>query len=434
MNRAFVFVVVLLLASAVGWVTAEGNGAWAASAVVAIIWVAFESSQFTRFETMLKDPLRSAALWGHWAELGSWLQQFKRRQSEQTLSADQKLTDFLHAIQVSPNGVVMLDSSRRITWANQQAEGLLGIAYQNDEQQLITNIVRDPDFIDYLQSGQFNQECFLTSPRATAEKPLRLSIQLFEYGEGQSLLMARDVTSIERAEAIRRDFVANVSHEMRTPLTIVHGFIETLQQLPLERDQQLRYLASMGQQTKRMEALISDLLVLAKLDSETSAPVTQWSSLEGIVARVAAVSKALTNDHKIDWQVLPDIELAGEESQIESALSNLVSNAIRYSPAGSTITVQTNVPERGGLIISVQDEGAGIANEHLSRITERFYRVDKSRSRDSGGTGLGLAIVKHILTRHDAQLKIDSRLGYGSTFSIVWPNHRIRSHGTRAAA
>ncbi len=423
-----------LVTTCAGWLVGSGPGAFVGLALTALAWVGFESIQFERFEALVQDRKHADKLYWHWAQLSAWLHRFKRRQSEQTLSADQKLADFLHAIQVSPNAVIMLDVKRRVTWANQQAKRLLGVDTLTDELQLISNIVRDPDFIEYLQGDEFYQECFINSPSATPDSPLRLSIQIFEYGEGQSLLMARDITSIERAEAIRRDFVANVSHEMRTPLTIVHGFIETLQHLPLSAQQQQHYLASMGEQTKRMEALISDLLILAKLDAETTAPMQQWVRLDGVIARVAAMSHSLSTSHSIVWDVLPDIELAGDESQIESALSNLVSNAIRYSAPGSTVTIGTQIEPSSALYLSVRDQGAGIAQEHLPRITERFYRVDKSRSRDSGGTGLGLAIVKHILTRHDAQLKINSQLGVGSTFTIVWPVHRLRSQGTQAVA
>ncbi len=420
--------------SAAGWFSLGPDAAWTCLALWSIAWIAYDEMQFKRFEALLKLEQANGKLSGRWTELAGWLHRFTRKQSEQTLGANKKLTDFLHAIQVSPNAVIMLDEKKKITWANQQANNMLGVNGQTDLLQLVTNIVRNPEFIEYLQSGEFSHDCSFNSALATPDKPLKLSVQVFEYGEGQSLLLARDVTSIERAEATRRDFVANVSHEMRTPLTVIHGFVETLKSLPLSREQQLQYLTTMGQQTTRMEALLADLLVLAKLDSETTAPTQEWSSLQNICSRVASVCQSVSVGHQLQWSMMPGIELAGDEAQIESALSNLVNNAIRYSATGSTVKIQTTLQNNADLIISVQDQGLGIAREHLPRITERFYRVDKNRSRDSGGTGLGLAIVKNILIRHDALLKIDSQPGEGSTFSIVWPSHRIRSQALKAVA
>jgi two-component system, OmpR family, phosphate regulon sensor histidine kinase PhoR len=434
MARVVLFIAVGAVLSTLAWIGLGPHVAWASCALWAVAWIGYDAIQFHRFEELLKQGTTTKTLSGRWTELAGWLQRFTRKQSEQTVGANKKLTDFLHAIQVSPNAVVMLDEKKKITWANQQANNMLGVNGQTDLMQLVTNIVRNPEFIEYLQSGDFSHDCSFGSALGTPDKPLKLSLQVFEYGEGQSLLLARDITSIERAEATRRDFVANVSHEMRTPLTVIHGFIETLKSLPLDRAQQLKYLTTMGQQTTRMEALLADLLVLAKLDSETTAPMQEWSNLQSICSRVASVCQSLSANHHLQWSIMPGLELAGDEAQIESALSNLVNNAIRYSPEGSTVKIQTSTQNNADLIISVTDQGLGIAREHLPRITERFYRVDKNRSRDSGGTGLGLAIVKNILIRHDALLRVDSHLGDGSTFSIIWPSHRVRSQTLKAVA
>jgi two-component system, OmpR family, phosphate regulon sensor histidine kinase PhoR len=408
--------------------------ALAITCLVAIAWVGFEANQFEHFEALLQGEKKTSKLYFHWAQLSSWLQRFTNRQALQANEANQRLTDFLHAIQVSPNAVIMLDAQRRVTWSNQQAANLLGVKAQTDELQLITNIVRDPVFVDYIQGNQFSQECLVDGALSTSKAPLKLSIQLFEYGQDQSLLLARDVTGLERADAIRRDFVANVSHEMRTPLTVVHGFIETLQTLPLERPDQLKYLHSMGQQTRRMDALLTDLITLAKLESVSNAALEPWVSLGVIGERVAVTTKLTSDKNQVQWQLPSGIELAGDEGQIESALSNLVTNAIRYSDVGSPVLVSCLATTNGGLEITVKDSGVGIAREHLTRITERFYRVDKGRSRDTGGTGLGLAIVKHVLTRHEAHLRIESQLGVGSTFTIEWPAHRTRIHQTELSA
>jgi two-component system phosphate regulon sensor histidine kinase PhoR len=250
-----------------------------------------------------------------------------------------------------------------------------------------------------------------------------LAIQLIPYGESQTLLLARDITQAERVETMRRDFVANVSHELRTPLTVLVGFLETVRELKLDPQRVRDYIGMMREQAARMHRIIEDLLALSVLESAPP-PSGERVRIAPLLERLSADATALSGGrHHIVVQGRPQVDLLGAESEITSAFGNLLSNAVRYTPAGGTVTVAwQDGPE--GAVFSVADTGVGIAPEHLPRLTERFYRVDRSRSRETGGTGLGLAIVKHALARHQAHLEIDSTPGAGSRFSVHFPASR----------
>jgi len=247
------------------------------------------------------------------------------------------------------------------------------------------------------------------------------------------LLLSRDITVLEQAEAMRRDFVANVSHEIRTPLTVLGGFVETLQTLRLDDSERQQYLALMAQQAERMQTLVSDLLTLSKLEGsappgvhvQVSVPVLMRQLESDALSLSQVMGQSSEADHKFVFDCAFDGFLAGAASELLSAMGNLVSNAVRYTPAGGNITVNVRLRADGCLIFSVADTGPGIAAEHLGRLTERFYRVDRSRSRETGGTGLGLAIVKHVAQRHGAVLAIESTVGRGSVFSLVFPSQRV---------
>ena len=359
------------------------------------------------------------------------------RDRERSLDAsDQRLKDFLSAIQASPNGVVMLDAYAQIEWCNQTAATHLGIHPERDLMQRVGNLLRDPVFAAYMAVEQPVEPVVLAGYRHRIERPVRISLQRHRYGEGKQLLLTRDVTLLEQAEAVRRDFVANVSHEIRTPLTVMSGFIETLQTLVLTADEQTRYLALMGLQANRMQGLVEDLLTLSRLEGS---PVPSFENvlpihrlLQSCEQEARGLSQTIASgEEKQDIQFdlspkLIDVMVMGEVREIQSALSNLVSNAVRYTPAGGRIHVAVEPGDEGALWMIVSDTGAGIAAEHLPRLTERFYRVDRSRSRDSGGTGLGLAIVKHVMQRHGGSLLITSQVGKGSQFKLVFPANRWR--------
>jgi two-component system phosphate regulon sensor histidine kinase PhoR len=373
------------------------------------------------------DPPLPTGLWGEVAER---MRRALRGREQLATDADARLQEFLAAIQASPNGVVLLDREGRIEWCNQTAAQQLGIDPERDLQQLIGNLLRDPAFAAYNAGGDYSGEAIIQGRDSSPNRPLRLSVHLHPYGEGRKLLLVRDVTALEQAEAMRRDFVANVSHEIRTPLTVLAGFIETLQSLRLPDADRARYLDLMARQGHRMQTLVSDLLTLSRLEGSPLPGFGEWTTVAALMAQCEQEGRALTavlgRSQDLRFAPVPDREVAGAPSELLSAMSNLVSNAVRYTPAGGSIAVQWRDLPDGRGEFSVTDTGPGIAAEHIPRLTERFYRVDRSRSRDTGGTGLGLAIVKHVLQRHGAELRVDSVPGSGSTFAIVFPANRVR--------
>ena len=363
---------------------------------------------------------------GFWGELGYRIERLLRSR-DAALSAEQgRLAQFLSAIEASPNGVLLLDRRDEIDWCNAVAADHLGLNPKRDRGQAITNLVRAPAFVSYLQVGDWQEPVIFT----TRDGELTVAVSLRRFGEGQKLLVSQDVTERLRAEAMRRDFVANVSHEIRTPLTVLSGFVETLANLPLAKAEQARVLVLMQQQSARMEALVADLLILAQLEGSPRPPADRWVPVGPLLQRVMDDATALSaGRHEIvkgdgDW---PAVALAGSEAELLSAAANLASNAVRYTPSGGRIGIGCRQQADGGLLIEVRDNGPGIAREHLPRLTERFYRVDPSRARDTGGTGLGLAIVKHVMTRHGGVLQIDSTVGKGSCFVLLLPGVRVQS-------
>jgi len=332
---------------------------------------------------------------------------------------------FIEAFQASPNGIVMLDNQDQIEWCNSIAERFFGLSFKRDALQRINYILRNPEFVQYLSTRRF-EEPLLIEKMGSASN-LSLLLQIFPFAENHRLLLAQDVTDLRKAEAMRRDFVANVSHEMRTPLTVMMGFLETMQSLELEPKQKKEYLELMMFQGHRMKSLVEDLLTLANLESNALPAASKLIVVSGSVfAFLRGDAEALSQGrHTFRFECDATVGLLGDEQEILSAFGNLISNAVRYTPDGGEITIQWDRDTKGRGIFSVRDTGPGISAEHLPRLTERFYRVDRSRSRDTGGTGLGLAIVKHIANRHQAQLSIESMVGVGSQFTLVFPAERI---------
>ncbi len=401
-----------------------------------LIWFFLDLSRGARLLRWLRRGNVSsvAVTSGLWGEVSDRARRLVRAREQQTLESDNRLQDFLAALQASPNGVVLLDVHGRIEWFNQMAAAHFGFDAQRDMLQHFGNLVRDPGFAAYFASGDYRRDVTMPGRESTPTRPVRLSVHLHPYGDGRRLLLSQDVTALEQAEAMRRDFVANVSHEIRTPLTVLTGFVETLQTLPLNEQERERYLALMAQQTQRMQTLVSDLLTLSRLEGSPLPGATDWVPLRLLTQQLEQEGRALSavlNQgtacvHELKFEPTLDAEIAGSLHELLSAMSNLVGNAIRYTPAGGVIQVRSLLLGDGRAEFSVQDTGPGIAPEHIPRLTERFYRVDRSRSRDTGGTGLGLAIVKHVLQRHGAELRIESVPGKGSVFSILFPASRVR--------
>jgi two-component system phosphate regulon sensor histidine kinase PhoR len=359
---------------------------------------------------------------GAWGEVFTRLYK-ARRESEVT---QRRLLDneerFRRTISALPEGILLIDAALQIEWCNPEAERHLGISLKADQGLRLTNLVRDPSFVAFMTSSRFEEPLVF---RPLSRPSLVLSVGVIEFEPARSIVITRDVTQTERVDAMRRDFVANVSHELRTPLTVVNGFLETLldADMPLD-DLRRRHLQLMHEQAGRMNRLIEDLLMLSRLESQESALLEEDVDMPRLLHDVAGDARALSNGRHTITVECDGAHVRGSRDELRSAVGNLVSNAIRYTPAGGTITLSWKVGTDGATV-SVQDTGIGVAPEHIPRLTERFYRVDKSRSRETGGTGLGLAIVKHVLLRHDGRLDIESQLGLGSTFSAWLPRARL---------
>ena len=440
LGRFVVFALLHLFAGVVGWWLDGMPGALVGIVVAGLAVMALDMARGARLNGWLSEgELRQNPFkYGLWGELSERMSRIARRLEKQDLDSQKRLSDFLAAIQASPNGVVLLDAKGAIEWCNQTAAGHLGIDAERDRQQLIGNLVRDPTFTDYFRGSNFKHEIVIPGRSASSSRPVRLSVQIHPYAqdleEGKRLLLTRDITALEQAEVMRRDFVANVSHEIRTPLTVMAGFIETLQNLPLSEAERTRYLDLMATQSRRMQTLVNDLLTLSRLEGSPLPSFAEWTAIgqlhETFSHEARALSDSLTVSGAVAQRLVfhpaPMKALSGSGPELLSALSNLVNNAVRYTPAGGVIEVCWSVLADGRLEFAVSDTGPGIAPEHIPRLTERFYRVDRSRSRETGGTGLGLAIVKHVAQRHGAELKIESTLGAGSRFSLSFAVARQR--------
>jgi two-component system phosphate regulon sensor histidine kinase PhoR len=408
-----------LLASLIGALAGELWG-WTAFAGALLVIALHHYRHLAGLERWLAEPKpnRVPEGRGSWDDVLTSLHRFERAAARREEQLADALLRFRRAAQALPDGVVILDGDNRIEWCNRTAEAHLEIDGAADAGQPIGHLVREPEFIEYLAAPDDAAPVRIARGAGRA-----LSLQLIPFGQAQKLLLSHDVTQAERVETMRRDFVANVSHELRTPLTVLVGFLETVRELKLDPQRMRDYLAMMQDQSTRMRRIIEDLLTLSQLESAPPPP-DERVRMAALLQRLIVDAAALSNGrHAISLDGTPGADLVGAESELASAFSNLVSNAIRYTPSGGKVRiVWHDGPE--GAEFTVEDTGLGIAPEHIPRLTERFYRVDRSRSRDTGGTGLGLAIVKHAAARHQASLEIDSKPGAGSRFTVRFPPQR----------
>jgi two-component system phosphate regulon sensor histidine kinase PhoR len=410
------FLAGLLAGSAWGW------GVLAGGLLALLLW---HARHLSRLQRWLTNPLPGQVPEGTgvWDEVLAALHRLERDAAKRERGLADALARMRRAVQALPDGVVILDGANRIEWCNRTAERQLMLDGRADLGQNIANLVREPEFVEYLREPQDQPV------RVTRGRGIALSLQLIPVGETQKLLLARDVTQTERVDAMRRDFVANVSHELRTPLTVLVGFLETVRELKLDPQRQRDYLGMMQEQAARMQRIIDDLLTLSALDAAPPASTDRRVAVRPLLERLKADAEALSGGkHTIKLNVDTPNDLLGVDSELASAFGNLVSNAIRYTPPGGTVTLAWREGPDGARF-SVEDTGIGIEPEHIPRLTERFYRVDRSRSRETGGTGLGLAIAKHALARHDATLEIESEIGKGSRFTARFPAHRLTAQG-----
>jgi two-component system phosphate regulon sensor histidine kinase PhoR len=432
LNRVLLVVVFVLIGAGVGAIVGDVVGTRQlgpaiGAAVAASFFVLIDSVRAARLMNWLRGDLERAAPRdrGFWGEAAYRVERALRRRDRALGQEQERFAQFMSAIEASPNGVLLLDAADQIQWLNPVAATHFGLDPARDRLQRVTNLVRSPIFVAYLQAGQFDDPVVFATPGGDST----LSVIVSRYGDNMRLVLTQDITERERTEAMRRDFVANVSHEIRTPLTVLAGFVETIASLPLTEVERERVLALMTQQTARMTTLVEDLLTLAKLEGSPRPTCDRWTPVSRLFKQVESEGQGLSaGRHTLRFSVQGDDEMAGNDSEWASAVGNLVSNAVRYTPSGGTITVAWVHRPDGNAEIEVKDTGPGIAREHIGRLTERFYRVDGSRSRDTGGTGLGLSIVKHVVQRHGGELDIQSEVGRGSTFRIVVPAARVRPH------
>ncbi len=362
---------------------------------------------------------------GRWRDIFTAMQKLRKARLSEVMALEQRLTRYFNAAAVLPDGVILLDSSDHIEWVNASAAKHFGIDMQRDLGTLITQLVRQPVFYDFLTRfhvGDVPPEASVTV--ITGDRHLQM--HLLRFSDQGTLLLTRDVSLALRTEKMRRDFVANVSHELRTPVTVIGGFLEQLtSDDPPDRKDSQRFLAMMRDQAERMRRLIEDLLTLSRLENDERAPSQTEVNVPALIEDLLEEARALSaGRHTIDVAEVCEVHVTGNKDELRSAFGNLVSNAIRYTPEGGKIQLSWHLLVSGPAF-SVTDSGIGIAPEHIPRLTERFYRVDRGRSTASGGTGLGLAIVKHALARHQGKLHIQSTLGRGSTFSARLPAARV---------
>ena len=430
MNPAWASALALSLAAAAAGLLWH----WAAAAAVLALGVAVHAFHLAAFLRWLRRPTRDSlpAGRGAWEEAFATLHRHLKDRDEERDRLRHALAQFRDAGRALPDGVLVLDREHRIEWANPTAARHFSLDARRDLGQPVSHFVRHPDFVAWLEAGDFREPLTLRGVRGDAA----LQLRLIEFGAEQKLLNSRDITAQEKLETMRRDFVANVSHELKTPVTVLAGFVETLADASLELPgaQRQRYLGLMAEQARRMQRLIEDLLTLSALESSAAPAEEQPIDVRPFVEKLAEEARALSGGrHKLVVQVARDARLTGSVMELHSAFSNLVSNAVRYTPEGGTVTLDWRLEGARGAF-EVQDTGIGVEPRHIPRLTERFYRVDQGRSRESGGTGLGLAIVKHVLTRHQARLEVHSEPGRGSTFRAVFPAERVSPRDPAKAA
>jgi len=408
---------VFLTGGVLWWIA--GPVAGLALALVGVVTALFvQLSYLHQLGEWLNDP-QSGRLpdgWGAWTDVFARLYRMRREDERNQKELAEWLARFRQAMHLLPEGVAIMDDVLFLEWCNPAAERHLGLTIERDKGLRVTNLVRHPDFIDYIILGRYEQ------PLTLSIRGRKIECRIIPFENRRQILVTHDATDTERVEAMRRDFIANASHELRTPLTVIVGFLEIALLDPgLDAATRVAHLKLMTEQGQRMQRLIEDMLTLSRLESDEFPLRRERVDVTALVDSVAAEARALSGGRHEIAVVVDGPDVMGSMEELRSAFANLASNAVRYSPQGGRIALAWR---RGDddLQFSVTDCGIGIDPQHISRLTERFYRVDKSRSRETQGTGLGLAIVKHVLLRHGGRLKISSVPGQGSTFTASLPN------------
>jgi len=350
---------------------------------------------------------------GYWSEL-TYLVSKKQLALEKHVDLNlYKSEQFKAASMLIPDAIISLDQRNHIEWFNSVSKSLISVRRQ-DVGSKIESVIRQPEFLQYLRSKEYSKPITTSS---LSKQPRTLEIHIIPYFDNHKLLVVRDITELYQLAQIRRDFIANASHELRTPLTVLRGYLELMVDSPGSHKQQWGTpLEHMETQAHRMQAIIEDLLTLSTIESESITAEVREVDVPALLVQVQKDAARLgSQSHQFTFDIEQGLTIKGYEEPLKSVFTNLVSNAVRYSPDGGEIVVRWYT-HKNKAVFEVKDQGLGISDEHLPRLTERFYRVDKDRSRVTGGTGLGLAIVKHVLERHASHLKVESVLGKGSTF------------------
>jgi two-component system phosphate regulon sensor histidine kinase PhoR len=365
--------------------------------------------------------------WGAWTDIFSRLYRLRRDDEKNRTELSEWLARFRQAMSLLPDGVVIMDDVLFLEWCNPAAEKHLGLKNNRDKGMRVTNLIRNPDFMDYIILGRYEQ------PLTLSFRERKLIVQIIPFENRRQILVTHDVTESERIEMMRRDFIANASHELRTPLTVINGFLEIASsQTNLDPQTRNAHLKLMTEQGHRMQNLVEDMLTLTRLESIDYPLRPERVVVNSLLGQILEEAKALSAGRHVITLASDGPDVKGSTEELRSAFSNLVSNAVRYTPKSGHIKLSWNM-RAAGPQFAVQDDGIGISAEHITRLTERFYRVDKSRSRETQGTGLGLAIVKHVLLRHDAILSIDSKPDHGSTFIVTFPMTAAVENGSQIA-
>ena len=360
---------------------------------------------------------------GIWAQVFESLGRIHRQNRKRKKRLRKVVMRFQQAAEAMPDGAIVLDAAGTVLWMNEASSRLLGLERPRDVGQPVSNFIRHPRFADALIAEAFDEPLRIVSPLL---EELQLLIRIVPYGGSRRLMLVRDVTRIHNLEHMRKDFVANVSHELRSPLTVIVGYLEALADDDSLPGEFRRPVAQMSQQASRMTLIVEDLLQLSRLEATPGAASEQPVAVCDMLESIAGDARRLgEGTHRILHHADRELSLRGNWNELYSAFSNIAFNAVQHTRAGGIIRLQWALDGEDGARLDVTDTGEGIEERHIPRLTERFYRVDKARSHEMGGTGLGLAIVKHVLVRHDARLEIESRPGEGSRFSCRFPAHRV---------
>ena len=397
------------------------SGRWSACLLVAtllhLIWLYYYQKKLA--DWLWKDrSLVPPQGPGTWEYIFNGIYRLQQRHRVRRRELASVIRRFREGAEALPDAAVVCRNDGSIVWCNRLAGQLLGFRWPDDAGQNISNLIRSPLFVAYLKGKQFAEPLEIASP---VNEERILEFRIMPYTEDQSMMVVRDVTHLKSLDAMRKNFVANVSHELRTPLTVLKGYLEMVEDAPSEVMWSKMHRV-MLEQTLRMDTLVNQLLVLSRIEAAPDIDLNRVVEVPTMLTLLEQEARALSGDaaHRFEFRVDPTLKIHGDGEQLRSALTNLVNNAIKYTPPGKTIRIEWH---RVGAKarFAVTDEGEGIAKEHLGKLTERFYRVDRARSRQTGGAGLGLAIVKHALSHHDTQLEVESELGKGSCFSFVIP-------------